>query len=111
MAVEVSEVVTAAAMVNAAAEEATEADAVVIKAAAPGERDQAHKVWNKSQLHRGSKLAAQVLMTISRFLKRILLEYIDMKSSLDSELQICYICSIRIVSKNRDIIEKPLQLI
>ena len=41
---EVSEVVTAAAMVNAAAEEAMEADAVVIKAAAPGERDQAHKV-------------------------------------------------------------------
>ena len=44
MAVEDSEVVTAAAMVNAAAEEAMEADAVVIKVVAPGERDLVHKV-------------------------------------------------------------------
>ena len=39
------------------------------------------------------------------------MEHIDMKSSLDSKLQIGYICSIGIPSRNRDIIEKPVQLI
>ena len=33
-----------------------------------------------------------------------------MKCSLDSKLQIDNICSIRIPSRNRDIIEKPVQL-
>ena len=44
---------------------------------------------------------------ISRFLEVILTENIDTKSSLVSKLQIEYICSIRICSRNRDIIEKP----
>ena len=39
------------------------------------------------------------------------MEHIDMKCSLDSKLQIDFICSIRIPSRNRDIIEKPVQLI
>ena len=46
---------------------------------------------------------------ISRFLEGILTEYKDMKCSLDSKLQIGYICSIRIRSRNWDIVEKPLQ--
>ena len=37
---------------------------------------------------------------ISRFLEVILMEHIDMKSSLESKLQIGYICSIRIRSRN-----------
>ena len=43
---------------------------------------------------------------ISRFLERIQVEHIESKSSLESQLQICSICSIRIRSKNRDIVGK-----
>ena len=43
---------------------------------------------------------------ISRFLEGILMEHIDMKSTLDSKLQIDYICSIRIRTRNQDIVEK-----
>ena len=39
------------------------------------------------------------------------MEHIDMKSSLDPKLQIGFMCSIRICSRNRNIIEKPVQLI
>ena len=39
------------------------------------------------------------------------MEDTDMKSSIDSKPQIGYICFIRIPSRNRDIIEKPVQLI
>ena len=39
------------------------------------------------------------------------MEHVDMKSSSDSKLQIGYICSIRIISGNWDIVEKTLQLI
>ena len=45
---------------------------------------------------------------ISRFLERILMEYIDIKDSLDSKLQIHSIYCIRILSRNRDMIEKPM---
>ena len=38
--------------------------------------------------------------TISQPLERILMEYIDMKNSLDSELQIYSICSTRISSRS-----------
>ena len=38
-----------------------------------------------------------------RFLEGILMEHIDMKSSLDSKLQVCCTCSSRIPSRNRDI--------
>ena len=48
---------------------------------------------------------------ISRFIEVILIEHIDTKGSLDSKLQIDYICSIRIRSRNKDIVEKLLQLI
>ena len=48
---------------------------------------------------------------ISRFLEGILMEYIDMKCSLDSKLQIFSSCSIGIPSRNREIVEKPVQLI
>ena len=48
---------------------------------------------------------------ISRFLEGILMEYIDMKCSLDSKLQIDYTCSVKTPSRNRDIIEKPMQLV
>ena len=37
------------------------------------------------------------------------MEHIDVKNSLNSKLQIYFICSIRIYSRKRDIIEKPLQ--
>ena len=47
---------------------------------------------------------------ILRFLEGIIVEHIDMKSSLDSKLQIGYIRSIRICSRNEDIVEKPRQL-
>ena len=50
-------------------------------------------------------------LEISLFLEGILMEHKDKKSSLDFKLQIGCICSIRIRSRNRDIIEKPLQLI
>ena len=39
------------------------------------------------------------------------MEHIDMKSSFESKLQIGYICSIRVPSRKRDIIKKPVQLI
>ena len=45
---------------------------------------------------------------ISHFLERILMEHIDMKNSLDSQLQIDSLCSIRIHSRSRDIVEKPI---
>ena len=42
--------------------------------------------------------------------EEIPMEHIEMKCSLYSELQIGYICSSIICSRNRDIVEKPLQL-
>ena len=45
--------------------------------------------------------------TISHFLEWILMEYIGMKPSLDFRLQIYSIHSIRIRSRNKDILEKP----
>ena len=50
-----------------------------------------------------------VFSAISQFLKRVLMECIDMKNSLDSKLQICSICSVRIRSRKWDIFEKPLK--
>ena len=37
---------------------------------------------------------------ISQLLERILMEHIDTKNKLDSKLQICYTCSIRIRSRS-----------
>ena len=45
-------------------------------------------------------------MTLSYFLEQIRMEHMRMKSSLDSKLQIDPICSIRIPSRNQDIIRK-----
>ena len=44
---------------------------------------------------------------ISRFLERILMEHIESKNSVESKLQINSICSIRIQSRNQDIVKKP----
>ena len=49
--------------------------------------------------------------TISWFLEGILMQHVDMKLSLDSKLQIDFICSIGIRSRNRVIVAKPIQLI
>ena len=48
-------------------------------------------------------------LKISHFLEGILMELIDTDYSLDSKLQICSICFIRIRSRKKDIFEKPLQ--
>ena len=42
---------------------------------------------------------------ISQFLEQIRMEHIGLTCSLDSELQIESICSFRIRSRNRDILE------
>ena len=47
---------------------------------------------------------------ISYFLERVLVEHIDMKDSLDSSLQTCSLCSIRIRSRKLDMFKKPQQL-
>ena len=51
-----------------------------------------------------------VISLIFHFQDRIPINYIDMKNSFDSQLQIHSICSIRIDSSNRVFIEKPLTL-
>ena len=43
-------------------------------------------------------------LEISRFLERILTEHMELKYSLDSKLQIDFKCSIRIRSRNRDMV-------
>ena len=48
---------------------------------------------------------------ISNFQERVLMEHTDMKNSLESKLQTYSKCSKRTHSKNRDIIDKPLQQI
>ena len=58
-----------------------------------------------------NRYVLQGFSMISRFLERIPMEHIDMKSSLESKLRIGCICSIRILSRNWDIVKKPLQLI
>ena len=55
------------------------------------------------------KVLNLTLSKISRLLERIIVEAIDIKNSLDCKLQIYFICSIRIRSRKRDIVEKPLQ--
>ena len=42
----------------------------------------------------------------SRFLEEVLMEHIDMKNSLESELQIYSLCSMRNPSRNQDIVKK-----
>ena len=53
----------------------------------------------------------EVFWKISRFLDQILLEYVESIVSINSKLYFYSICSIRIYSRNRDIFEKPRQLI
>ena len=57
----------------------------------------------------GLEISCFGISKILHFLERILMEHIDMKNSLDSKLQFNTTCSIRIRSRNWDIVEKPLQ--
>ena len=63
--------------------------------------------WTRKTLYIGV-LNCSGFSTISRLLETIRMEHIDKESSLDPKLQIGYICSVRIPSRNRDIIGKPM---
>ena len=60
----------------------------------------------KKLMHQGTFIV-QTFFGYIIFLVRILMEYINIKVSSDSKLQISSICSIRIYSRKRDIVEKP----
>ena len=48
----------------------------------------------------------QRFLTITQLLERVLIEHIDMKNSLDSKLQIYYMCSVEIFDSVRVISQK-----
>ena len=58
----------------------------------------------------GLAIRSSGFSTISPFLEGILMEHIKLICSLESRLTFFSICSIRVPSRNRDIIEKPVQL-
>ena len=63
----------------------------------------------KSSYHPKSLLLTY-LSAISQFLDGVLTEHVELVYSLDSQLQIYFLCSIRFPSRNREIFEKPYQL-
>ena len=59
----------------------------------------------------GLEISYSGFSTISRCIERILMEHIELICSLESRLTFFSTCSIRIRSRNEDIVEKPVQLI
>ena len=68
------------------------------------------RLWLKSEIEHcgklGKKFAIFEKLTITTRLFRILMEHINIKRSLESELQIDYICSIQILKILEVIIQK-----
>ena len=67
------------------------------------------KISTRIKSYRRLELCCSFFSRISHFLERILMEHIDIKRSLDSKLQIYFVCFIRISTRKCYIVEKPEQ--